>query len=80
MIEEPFCGVFLCCLRRYTVKKLLLIVNKKKKKNKSTAPLYDAIVRLCEGGYLVNVKETKASGDATRYALELGSYYDTVVC
>ena len=80
MIEEPFCGVFLCCLRRYTVKKLLLIVNPRAGKNKSTAPLYDAIVRLCEGGYLVNVKETKASGDATRYALELGSYYDTVVC
>ena len=65
MIEEPFCAVFLCCLRRYTVKKLLLIVNPRAGKNKSTAPLYDAIVRLCEGGYLVNVKETKASGDAT---------------
>ena len=62
------------------MKKLLLIVNPRAGKNKSTAPLYDAIVRLCEGGYLVNVKETKASGDATRYALELGSYYDTVVC
>lgn len=80
MIEKPFCAVFLCCLRRYTVKKLLLIVNPRAGKNKSTAPLYDAIVRLCEGGYLVNVKETKAAGDATRYALELGSYYDTVVC
>ena len=62
------------------MKKLLLIVNPRAGKTKSTAPLYDAIVRLCEGGYLVNVKETKASGDATRYALELGSYYDTVVC
>ena len=62
------------------MKKLLLIVNPRAGKTKSTAPLYDAIVRLCEGGYLVNVKETKAAGDATRYALELGSYYDTVVC
>ena len=62
------------------MKKLLLIVNPRAGKNKSREPLYDAIVRLSEGGYLVHVAETKASGDATRYAREMGPCFDTVAC
>ena len=62
------------------MKKLLLIVNPRAGKNKSREPLYDAIARLSEGGYLVHVAETKASGDATRYAREMGPCFDTVAC
>ena len=62
------------------MKKLLLILNPRAGKNKSREPLYDAIARLSEGGYLVHVAETKASGDATRYAREMGPCFDTVAC
>ena len=62
------------------MKKLLLIVNPRAGKNKSHAPLYDAIARLSEGGYLIHVMETKAPGDATRAARDMGGLYDTVAC
>lgn len=62
------------------MKKLLLIVNPRAGKNKSLGPLYDAIARLCEGGYLIHVFQTKGPGDATRAAREMGPNFDTVVC
>lgn len=62
------------------MKKLLLIVNPRAGKNKSKEPLYDAIARLSEGGYLIRVAETRGRGDATRFAREMGPGYDVVAC
>ena len=62
------------------MKKLLLIVNPRAGKNKSKEPLYDAIARLSEGGYLIRVAETRGRGDATRFAREMGPEYDVVAC
>lgn len=62
------------------MKKLLLIVNPRAGKNKSKEPLYDAIARLSEGGYLIRVAETRSRGDATRFAREMGPEYDVVAC
>lgn len=62
------------------MKKLLLIVNPRAGKNKSKEPLYDAIARLSEGGYLIHVAQTRGRGDATRFAREMGPEYDVVAC
>ena len=62
------------------MKKLLLIVNPRAGKNKSLAPLYEAIARLSQGGYLVHVRETAAPGDAIRFARDMGPMFDTVAC
>ena len=62
------------------MKKLLMIVNPRAGKNKSREPLYDAIARLSEGGYLIRVAQTQGRGDATRFAREMGPEYDVVAC
>lgn len=61
-------------------KKLLFIVNPRAGKTKSRAPLFDAVSIYSEAGYLVCVKQTKRRGDATRFAAELGTDFDLVVC
>lgn len=60
-------------------KKLLMIVNPKAGRNKPRGPLFDAAATFCRAGYLLDIRGTAASGDATRIAAEKGSQYDTVV-
>ena len=60
-------------------KKLLLIVNPAAGRRKSRGPLFDAVTRLSEAGYLLSVQNTASSGDAARMAEELGREYDVVV-
>lgn len=61
-------------------KKLLFIVNPRAGRTKSAAPLYEALKIYSEAGYLISIRETRRRGDATRFASELGSEYDLVVC
>lgn len=60
-------------------KKLLFLVNPKAGRNKSRGPLFDAVSVLCQAGYLVNVHETTAAGDAAATAAAQGADYDLVV-
>lgn len=60
-------------------KKLLFLVNPKAGRNKSREPLFDAVSVLCQAGYLVNVHETTAAGDAAATAAAQGADYDLVV-
>lgn len=60
-------------------KKLLMIVNPRAGRSKSRGPLYDAVAKFCDAGYLVSVRRTAAAGDAARIAREEGGQYDTVV-
>ena len=62
------------------MKKLLFIVNPKAGKTKSAAPLFDAVARFSQAGYLVRLFITTAGGDAYQAAAECGSEYDLVVC
>ena len=62
------------------MKKLLFIVNPKAGKSKSRAPLFDAIARFSQAGYLVRLFITTRGGDACQAAAECGSEYDLVVC
>ena len=62
------------------VKKLLFIVNPKAGRAKSMAPLFDAVARFSQAGYLVRVFVTTQSGDAYQAAAETGTDYDLVVC
>ena len=62
------------------MKNLLFIVNLKAGKTKSTAPLFDAVARFSQAGYLVRLFITTAGGDAYQAAAECGSEYDLVVC
>ena len=62
------------------MKKLLFIVNLKAGKAKSTAPLFDAIARFSQAGYLVRLFITTRSGDACQAVAECGTEYDLVVC
>ena len=61
-------------------KKLLFIVNPHAGKTKSRAPLFDAVAVFSKAGYLVSVQLTQASGDARRFAQEMGGDFDLVVC
>ncbi len=62
------------------MKKLLFIVNPRAGKTKSRTPLFDAVARFSQAGYLVHVFVTQGSGDATRVAAEMGGDFDVVVC
>lgn len=62
------------------MKKLLFIVNPRAGKTKSRTPLFDAVARFSQAGYLVHVFVTQGSGDATRIAAEMGDDFDIVVC
>ena len=62
------------------MKNILFIVNLKAGKTKSTAPLFDAVARFSQAGYLVRLFITTAGGDAYQAAAECGSNYDLVVC
>ena len=62
------------------MKNLLFIVNLKAGKTKSTAPLFDAVARFSQAGYLVRLFITTAGGDAYQAAAECGNDYDLVVC
>lgn len=62
------------------MKKLLFIVNPRAGKTKSRTPLFDAVARFSQAGYLVHVFVTQGSGDATRVAAEMGGDFDIVVC
>ena len=62
------------------MKKLLFIVNPRAGRTKSAAPLFDAVARFSQAGYLVRVFVTCARGDATQAAAECGEEYDLVVC
>lgn len=62
------------------MKTLLFIVNPKAGKAKSLAPLFDAVARFSQAGYLVRVFVTEGAGDARQAAAELGGDFDLVVC
>lgn len=62
------------------MQKLLFIVNPKAGKRKSPAPLFDAVARFSQAGYLVRVFVTTAAGDAYQAAAETAHDYDLVVC
>ena len=62
------------------MKKLLFIVNPRAGRTKSTAPLFDAVARFSQAGYLVRVFVTCGRGDTTQAAAECGAEYDLVVC
>ena len=62
------------------MKKLLFIVNPKAGKTKSMAPLFDAVARFSQAGYLVRVFVTTAGGDARQAVAEAGRDYDLIVC
>ena len=60
-------------------KKLLFIFNPRAGRSKSRAPLFDALSTFSAHGYLVNIHQTTAPGDATRTAAQEGGDYDMVV-
>ena len=62
------------------MKTLLFIVNPRSGRMKSRAPLFDAVARFSQAGYLVYVHMTEGPGDATRVAREMGQDFDLVVC
>ena len=62
------------------MQKLLFIVNPKAGKRKSTAPLFDAVARFSQAGYLGRLFVTTAGGDAYQAAAETAQDYDLVVC
>ena len=62
------------------MKTLLFIVNPRSGRTKSRAPLFDAVARFSQAGYLVYVHMTEGPGDATRVVREMGQDFDLVVC
>lgn len=62
------------------MKTLLFIVNPRSGRTKSRVPLFDAVARFSQAGYLVYVHMTEGPGDATRVAREMGQDFDLVVC
>ena len=61
-------------------KTLLFIVNPRAGRTRSMAPLFDAVARFCEAGYLVSVRYTACAGHAAELVEELGSQFDRIVC
>jgi len=62
------------------MKTLLLIVNPKAGRTRSSLPLFDAVTRFSQAGYLVRVFVTSVAGDTVQVASECGGQYDLVVC
>ncbi len=61
-------------------KKLLFIVNPRAGRNKSRGPLFDAACVFSEAGYLLDIRNTLASGDATQIVEHCGADVDLIVC
>lgn len=61
-------------------KTLLLIVNPRAGRTRSMAPMFDAVARFCEAGYLVSVRYTAYPGHAAEIAEEVGTRFDRIVC
>ena len=61
-------------------KTLLLIVNPRAGRTRSMAPMFDAVARFCEAGYLVSVRYTAYPGHAAEIAEEVGARFDRIVC
>ncbi|MBR5471253.1 MAG: diacylglycerol kinase family lipid kinase [Oscillibacter sp.] len=59
--------------------KLLFIVNPAAGRTKSRAPLFDALARFSEAGYLLSVHVTTGRGDATAATVQNGGDYDVIV-
>ena len=61
-------------------KTLMFIVNPRAGRTRSTAPLFEAVARFSDAGYLVSVRQTASRGDATRFMRTDGEKFDRVVC
>ena len=61
-------------------KTLMFIVNPRAGRTRSTAPLFEAVARFSEAGYLVSVRQTTSRGDAVRFMRTDGEKFDRVVC
>ena len=61
-------------------KTLMFIVNPRAGRTRTTAPLFEAVARFSDAGYLVSVRQTASRGDATRFVLENGGDFDRIVC
>ena len=61
-------------------KSLMFIVNPRAGRTRSTAPLFEAVARFSDAGYLVSVRQTASRGDATRFVRTDGEKFDRVVC
>jgi len=61
-------------------KSLMFIVNPRAGRTRSFAPLFEAVARFSEAGFLVSVRQTASRGDATRFMLTDGEKFDRVVC
>lgn len=61
-------------------KSLMFIVNPRAGRTRSTAPLFEAVARFSDAGYLVSVRQTASRGDATRFVRNDGEKFDRVVC
>ena len=59
--------------------KLLFIVNPSAGRTKSRAPLFDALARFSEAGYLLSIHTTTGRGDATAATVQNGGDYDVIV-
>ena len=61
-------------------KTLMFIVNPRAGRTRSTAPLFEAVARFSEAGYLVSVRQTTSRGDAVRFVVDDGEQFDRIVC
>lgn len=61
-------------------KTLLLIVNPRAGRTRSMAPMFDAVARFCEEGWLVSVRKTAYPGHAAEIVEEEGADFDRIVC
>ena len=61
-------------------KQMLMIVNPRSGKKRYSDDLLEVTNIFNRHGYNITVMNTTGSGDATRFARELGGKYDTVVC
>lgn len=61
-------------------KTLLLIVNPRAGRTRSMAPMFDAVARFCEAGWMVSVRRTQYPGHAAELAEGEGAHFDCVVC
>lgn len=59
---------------------LLLIVNPRAGRTRSMSPMFDAVARFCEEGYLVSVRCTAYPGHAAEIVEEEGARFDRIVC
>ena len=58
----------------------MFIVNPRAGRTRSTAPLFEAVARFSDAGYLIRIRQTSARGDAMRFVCEDGAAYDLIVC